>query len=81
MPSPSATAETPIIPLKKRRDLGIDAVIRRIILCHFPDLSECEIQARGSMEIGNGRYMVNFDNRAIAIVELEAEDRFRITIL
>jgi len=67
--------------LKKRRDLGIDAAVRRIILCLFPDLSECEIQARGGMQIGAGRYMVSFDGRPVVLVELEGDDRFRLTIL
>jgi hypothetical protein len=66
---------------KKQRDLAVDAAVHRIILSIFPDLAENEIQARSSMNIGAGRFIVNFDNRPVVLVEMEGDDRFRLTIL
>lgn len=67
--------------IKRFRDLAIDAALRRVILGSRPDISEKEIQERGGMEIGEGRYVVTFDDRPFALIELESDHRFSLTLI
>jgi hypothetical protein len=73
----------PAIPVKKRRDLAIDAAVRRLVISEHPELAECEIQARGAVEVaeGSGFYVVEFDGKPLVRVTLEGDNEFRLTIL
>lgn len=69
------------IPIVRRRDVAIDAALRRVLLCTHPDLTEAQIQERGSIEVGSGFYTVQFDGKPFALVELEEDHAFRFTLL
>ena len=66
---------------KRQLDLAIDAAVHRIVLSMFPDLQGCDIQNLGSIKIVAGRYTVSFHGRPVALIELESDDRFRLTVL
>jgi len=63
------------------RDLAIDAALRRLILCHFPDLSENEIQTRADTVVESGGYTVSLDGIPLASFEIESPGVFRMMIL
>lgn len=63
------------------RDLAIEAACLRIIRRRFPAVSDCDIQNRSHMDIGSGYYLVHFDARPVALVELNGDSRFTLTVI
>lgn len=70
-----------MIENKVKRTLAIEAAVHRLIMAKHPDVSSYDIQKRGSIDAGSGYMIVNFDDKPVAMIDLESETQFKFTIL
>ena len=70
-----------MIENKIKRTLAIEAAVHRLIMLKHPDVSASDIQKRGSIDVGSGYMVLNFDGNPVAMIDLVSETQFKLTIL
>lgn len=70
-----------MIENKIKRTLAIEAAVHRLIMLKHPDVSACDIQKRGSIDVGSGYMVLNFDGNPVAMIDLVSDTQFKLTIL
>ena len=68
-------------PVRRYRDLAIDAAIHAIIRLVEPTISNADIQRWAETQVYRSGYLAKLDGEPICAVELDGSRRFTISIL
>lgn len=67
--------------MSRRRDCVIDAAVHAAIRTIHPEITCAEIQKRSEIFAGDGEYIVRLDGKCVALVTLQSERCFSLSLL